>query len=586
MHDLSDLDLPQPGGPPVLGWGSDLVAEMLRRTGIEYVALNPGASLRGLHDSLVNYLGNRAPQLLLCLHEDSATAIAHGYAKACDRPMAVALHANVGLMHGLLGIWNAWCDRVPMLVLGANGPVDAMRRRPWMDWMHTTKDQGALARHSVKWDDEPRSPGALVESLARADAVMRERPCGPVHVCLDAGLQEQALDQPVALPDLSRHRAAEPAAADPETVERAAAMLAGARRPVLMVGRTTRSRSAWDARVRLAETLGARVITDLKSPAAFPTTHPLHVTGLTLRISAAALAAVRDADVVLRLDWVDPGGFFAALGGPPQARVIDCTLDPHLHHGASAEHHGLSPIDLPVRAEPDRFVAQLMGALGLKAHRPQAHPATRVEVGVASAAVPSTAAPDSDAAIDPTDVARALAGLRRSRPLTLARVPIAWDGDAYPFEDPLDYLGYDGGGGLSSGPGNTVGAALALSGTGRTVVGVLGDGDFMQGASALWTAARYRIPALFVISNNRSNFTDVGHQALMARQRDRPESNRWIGQNIDDPAIDFAGLARAQGVEAIGPVGRREDLDAALRDAAAITDSGRPALVDLVVARR
>lgn len=584
MHDLSDLDRPEPGEPPVLGWGSDLVAEMLRRSGIEFVAINPGSSLRGLHDSLVNYLGNRAPQLLLCLHEDAATAIAHGYAKACDRPMAVALHANVGLMHGLLGIWNAWCDRVPMMVLGANGPVDATRRRPWMDWLHTTKDQGALLRHSVKWDDEPRSPGALVESLVRADALMREKPCGPVYVCLDAGLQELPLPGPIAIPDLDRHRAAAPAAADRATVARAASLLASARRPVLMVGRTSRSRQAWDDRVRLAERLGARVVTDLKSPAAFPTSHPLHVRGLTLRISAAALETVRAADVVLRLDWVDPGGFFSALGDAPAARIVDCSLDPHLHHGASAEHQGLAPADLPVRADPERFVAQLLDALGGAADRPDPLPSPGTDPG--DPARRASAARAADDPIEPTDIAVALAELRRHRPLTLARVPIAWDGDAYPFEDPLDFLGYDGGGGLSSGPGNTVGAALALAGSGRPVVGVLGDGDFMQGASALWTAARYRIPAVFVVSNNRSNFTDVGHQELMARQRGRPGSNRWIGQNIDDPAIDHAALARAQGVEAIGPVTRHGDLHAALREAVEATAAGRPFLVDVVVSRR
>src|SRR3954447_12203389 len=110
-----------------MGWGSDVAAEMLRLLGIEYIALNPGASFRGFHDSLVNYLGNRDPQILLCLHEDHAVAIAHGYAKATDRAMGVALHANVGLMHALVGIFNAWCDRVPMLVIGANGPADAKK---------------------------------------------------------------------------------------------------------------------------------------------------------------------------------------------------------------------------------------------------------------------------------------------------------------------------------------------------------------------------------------------------------------------------------------------------------------------------
>ena len=176
MTDIERIDRPAPGGNAAMAWGSDIAAEMLRRLGIEYIALNPGASFRGFHDSLVNYLGNRDPQLLLCLHEDHALAIAHGYAKATDRAMAVMLHANVGLMHGLLGIFNAWCDRLPVYVMGASGPADACKRRPWIEWIHASKDQGALLRHSVKWDDEPRSPQALVESMLRAAALMRTPP--------------------------------------------------------------------------------------------------------------------------------------------------------------------------------------------------------------------------------------------------------------------------------------------------------------------------------------------------------------------------------------------------------------------------
>ncbi len=122
-----------PGGieRPVLAnepgdyWGSDAVALMLRELDLPYVALNPGASYRGLHDSLVNLLGNRQPQMLLCLHEEHAVAIAHGYAKVTGRPMGAIVHSNVGLMHATMAIFDAWCDRVPVFVLGATGPVDA-----------------------------------------------------------------------------------------------------------------------------------------------------------------------------------------------------------------------------------------------------------------------------------------------------------------------------------------------------------------------------------------------------------------------------------------------------------------------------
>ena len=149
-------------------FGSDVVAETLRALEIPYIALNPGSSYRGLHDSLVNHLGNRAPQMLLCLHEEHAVAIAHGYAKVTGKPLAAAVHANVGLMHASMAMFNAWCDRVPIIVLGATGPVDAPKRRPWIDWIHTARDQGALVRPFTKWDDQPASAEAARESLLRA----------------------------------------------------------------------------------------------------------------------------------------------------------------------------------------------------------------------------------------------------------------------------------------------------------------------------------------------------------------------------------------------------------------------------------
>ena len=151
-----------------LAWTSDAMAEMLRKLDVRYIALTPGASYRGLHDSMVNYLGNRDPQMMVCLHEEHAVGIAQGYAKVTERPMAVALHSNVGLMHATMAIFNAWCARNPMVILGATGPGDADERRPWIDWIHTAKDQGALIRHYTKWDDEPRSAQASLESLMRA----------------------------------------------------------------------------------------------------------------------------------------------------------------------------------------------------------------------------------------------------------------------------------------------------------------------------------------------------------------------------------------------------------------------------------
>src|SRR5690349_22973197 len=223
-------DLDRPAAPPAAStsaaaWGSDAIADMLRALEIEFIALTPGASFRGLHDSLVNHLGNTRPEIVLCVHEESAVAIAHGYARAAQRPMAVALHANVGLMHATMAIFNAWCDRVPMLLLGGVGPVDAVHRRPWVDWIHTSRDLGALVRGYTKWDDQPASVAAALEAIVRAWQITATPPAAPVYVAIDAALQEQVVDARVTLPPLERFQ--RPLTGDPpnEAVERIATAL-------------------------------------------------------------------------------------------------------------------------------------------------------------------------------------------------------------------------------------------------------------------------------------------------------------------------------------------------------------------------
>ncbi len=186
---MNDKTRNKPEAQTTAAWGSDAIAELLRALEIPYIALTPGASFRGLHDSLVNHLGNTRPELLLCVHEESAVALAHGYARVTGRPLAVALHANVGLMHATMAIFNAWCDRIPILLLGGVGPIDAVKRRPWVDWIHTSRDLGALVRGYTKWDDQPGSVSAALEAMLRAYRIATTPPQGPVYVSFDAALQ-------------------------------------------------------------------------------------------------------------------------------------------------------------------------------------------------------------------------------------------------------------------------------------------------------------------------------------------------------------------------------------------------------------
>ncbi|MGH2851779.1 MAG: thiamine pyrophosphate-binding protein, partial [Solirubrobacteraceae bacterium] len=362
----SNSPVERPTVPPPdrreIAWGSDALAEMLNRLELPYVSLTPGASYRGLHDSLVNYLGNEQPEMVVALHEEHAVAIAHGYAKVTEQPLAVALHANVGLMHSTMALFNAFCDRVPMLVLGATGPVDAARRRPWIDWIHTAADQGALIRGFVKWDDQPASVAAALESLVRANLLTRSYPCAPTYVCLDAAMQEAPLSSAPSFPDLARHRPPAPPGADEASLAAIAQILAAAERPLILAGRVGRSERAWGLRISLAERLEAGVLTDLKVAAAFPTEHRLHpaIPGTFLPAEGAEL--LRGADVVLALDWVDLGGTLAqAFGGEPVApRVISISGDAALHNGWSKDHFALAPIDLAVAAHPDPVVEALL----------------------------------------------------------------------------------------------------------------------------------------------------------------------------------------------------------------------------------
>jgi thiamine pyrophosphate-dependent acetolactate synthase large subunit-like protein len=568
---IASLDRPIPAGVNAAGFGSDVVADALRALDIPYIALNPGASYRGLHDSLVNYLGNERPQMLLCLHEESAVAIAHGYAKVTGKAMAAAVHSNVGLMHATMAFFNAWCDRMPMVVLGATGPVDATKRRPWIDWIHTARDQGALVRGYTKWDDQPASPVAAREAVLRAGWIANTAPRGPTYVNLDAEMQESKLAEPVAPIDAKRYMPEVESAAPAEAVKRAAELLRHAKHPVMLAGRVSRDLAAWNARVALAERLGARVVTDLKVGAAFPTEHPLHAGSPGGSVLAPEAAdAIRTADAILSLDWVDIAGTFKGIGGAIATKVVQVSVDHRLHNGWSMDYQGLPPVDVMIACEPDAAVPALLAALG---------PGGPRAIAAVTREFPKLAA-------DKLTVDHLADALRRAvgdRPASLTHVTLSWNGASWPFRHPLDYLGSDGGGGVGGGPGISVGAALALKGSGRLAVAVCGDGDFMMGVTALWTAAHYRIPLLIVVANNRSFFNDELHQERVARMRNRPVENRWVGQRISEPDIDIAAIARAQGAQGFGPVTAIGDLGPTFAKAIAAVEAGALAVVDVRV---
>ncbi|WP_245593474.1 thiamine pyrophosphate-binding protein [Azospirillum halopraeferens] len=580
---MEDLERPQPAGGGPAAWGSDPIAETLRALELPYIALVPGSSFRGLHDSLVNHLGNRAPQMVLCLHEEHAVAIADGYARVTGRPMAVALHANVGLMHAVMPIYNAWCDRVPMVVLGANGPLDAHKRRPWIDWVHTCRDQAAMVRHCLKWDDQPASVEAAVEAVLRAHQITTTAPHGPTYVCLDVSVQEAPLDGPIRVPPVARFAAAPPPEAPAAVVAAVASALRGARRPVLLFGRGSRDPDDWNRRIALAEATGAAVLTSMHNPAVFPTDHRQHrLPPCGERRSDAERELIAAADLIVSFDWLDLAGYLRSCTGQAQTcapigvPVVHCSLDSLLANGWSMDHQALPAVDVPVLAHPDRFTAQLLDAL--HGH----HPDTAWDFAAPHWTAHLPAQPQGDPAdrIALGDFAMAVRRFGMERPVTFVRLPLGWPRAASHFTHPLAYLGKDGGAAVGVGPGHAVGAALALRGSGRIAAAVLGDGDLLMGINALWTASHLHLPLLIVVANNTSYFNDELHQETVALARERPVENRWIGQRLADPEVDIAAMARAQGFEAIGPVRRAADLAAALDVAAERVAAGGRVLID------
>ena len=310
--------------------------------------------------------------MLLCLHEEHSVAIAHGWAKITGKPMLAIIHSNVGLMHASMAIFNAWCDRAPVLLLGANGPIDAMKRRPWIDWIHTSQDMGALVRPYTKWDDQPGSPGAALESLLRAHQIASTPPYGPTIVFLDADVQEQKLACAARDAAGREVRAAancrRPAPAD---VKRMLAALKGAKHPVILAGRCSHHAGSVGRPRRARGSVEARVITELHVGAMFPTDHPLHA-GQSM--GNPAEAALREADVILDLDSLDLAGILKSAGGgkPLGATVIAASMDRYVHGGWSMDYQALPALDISLVVPPDMLVRALLEALGNPKRKPAA----------------------------------------------------------------------------------------------------------------------------------------------------------------------------------------------------------------------
>jgi acetolactate synthase-1/2/3 large subunit len=599
---MTTIDKPSAAGqsPAILPahpnrkYGSDLVVDLLQRYDIPYVSLNPGSSYRGLHDSLVNYGGNN-PAMIVCQHEEIAVFMAHGYAKATGRPMAAIVHDTVGLLHCAMAVYYAYLDRVPIMLLGATGPMDPGRRRPGIDWIHTTVLQAQPIRDYIKWDRQPVSPQEIADSFARGYRVATQEPQGPVYLVYDAGLQEDPLEVDVALPDPKRVTPGTLAHPDPAAIDQLADMFALAQMPVIIAGYAGRHQSAFQALIGLAEATGAAVI-DHHDRLNFPTRHPLNVTGTEADL-------LRRADLILAVDVKDLYGPLVELDRltrttkfvtPPGCKIAEIGYRDLSISKWSDEYQQLVEVDVQILA--DSSVALPLLTERVRERLASDFPAIervrarKDEIGgihrAAQAAWQQEAKQDWDAS--PTTTARLASevwdAIKGEDWVLTANTLSNWALRLWDFDKPYRHPGNALG--TSTQIGIALGVALAYKDTGKLVVDIQPDGDLLFDAGALWVASNQKLPMLVVMYNNRAYYNDWEHQIRLAHHRGTPVENAWVGQAIDYPAPDFAMLARAFGWYAEGPIEDPAQVGGAIRRANEAVKRGQPALVDTVTQAR
>ncbi|AOH85244.1 thiamine pyrophosphate-binding protein [Sphingomonas panacis] len=576
--------------------GSDFMVDLLKATDTRYVAAMAGATFRGLHESIVNYGGNRAPELIVCVHEEISAGIAHGYAKVANQPMACLVHSTVGLLHASMAIYNAWCDRAPMMVIAGNS-LDATKRRPGVEWVHSAQDLGAFVREYVKYDDTPVSLEHYAESYMRAHELSMTPPYEPVMIVADSELQEEDVGEGARLKVPARAPVSPPAAA-PEAIERAAGILLAASAPLIVADRAARSQRGVDLIVELATLLNAPVI-DRAGRLNMPTTHYLCQTSLQNTL-------VRQADAILGLELTDLWGTINAvpdvIGRPSRriangdAKVIGISANYGYVRSVVQDAQRYFAADLAIDADAEASLPSLIAAV----HR-QASPEQLATIGARTeklkAAYTTMRADDASAAAigwdaSPISTARLsmeiweqISGLDWGLVSNHAFVS-SWPQRLWDFTKYHQYIGGEGGYGVGYGAPAAVGAALAHRDAGRIAVAIQCDGDLMMLPGALWTAAHHRLPLLMVMHNNRSWHQETMHLKRMAGRRDRDPYSWAIGTMMTDPEIDFAQIARGMGVHAEGPISKPNELVGALQRALEVVKSGRPALLDTLTQMR
>lgn len=574
--------------------GADFMVDVIKGLGVDYIAANPGSTFRGLQESFINHGGNSKPEWLTCLHEESSVAMAHGYFKIAGKPMMAMVHGTVGVQHAAMAIYNAYADRVPVLIMSGNA-ADGNTRRVPVEWLHSVQDNAAMVRDYTKWDDQPASLQHFAESAVRMMKVACAVPGAPVMVTADMDLQEEELTRAhearLRVPKLSLDR---PPAGDAGSLEEAARLLVAAENPVIVADRYARTPAALELLVALAEELQAPVI-DQASRMNFPTTHYLNQTEDRTLVSGA--------DIILALEVQDQWGLTHKLidrVGKPWSSITSDTMKmisigtgDLLIKANYQDFQRYSAADLAISADPEASLPALIEAVR------RAMPATRRSAIAArgrkwKAAYVENQRRTREAAaavwnVSPVSSPRLVMEVWdqiRGRDYSLTGVqvstPAAWARRLWDMDKAHHHTGNSGAAGVGYGLPAAVGSALANRDAGRLSVNFQPDGDFLYAPGALWTAAHHRIPLLSIMHNNRSYHQERMHLQLMANRHSRGLDRAGIGCDITDPAIDFSQMARSMGVYAEGPIDDPNDLRDAIRRALAVVDRGEPALIDVV----
>ncbi|HET6264799.1 MAG TPA: thiamine pyrophosphate-dependent enzyme [Usitatibacter sp.] len=582
-----------PVSPTKDRWASDVIVDLMHMYDLPHASLNPGASYRGLHDSIVNYGQNR-PTMMLCQHEETAVQIAHGYAKATGKPMIAILHNLVGLLHANMAIYYAYIDRAPVFIVGATGPMDETKRRPRIDWIHTAQGQGEAVRQYTKWDYQPHTIDGVPESFARAYGVMMTQPQGPVYMIYDAWLQEQKLEHEVKLPPPDKVKVPSRLGPDPAALAKAADMIAAAEHPVIITEYTGRDHEAFHTLVELAETAGIPVY-DINSRLSFPSRHPLNV--------SMSKDAFREADLVVCLDardWEKPTTELVSTTRqltsvvPADAKWVEIGFGDLELSSWALDYQRMNHADLRVMADTTLAIPMLTQLLkgridkdrklAAKVKARTAATAARTKARRAKWAEQAKEDWDASPITLPRLASEVWNAIKGEDWVLTAGTLEEWTRKLWDFDQPHRHPGRSLG--TSTQIGISIGVALANRDEKRLVVDMQPDGDLMFDAGALWTAAKHRIPMLIVMYNNRAYYNDWEHQIRMAKLRGTPVDRAHIGMDMTDPDPDFGKLAQSMGWYGEGPIDDPKKVAAALKRAIARVKSGQPALLDTLTQKR